>query len=373
MKIGFDAKRAFFNRSGLGNYSRNVIQLLSRHYPQNDYFLYTPTKKGAISFIPIEQDNIHISTPKRTLDKLFKSYWRSFRLTGQLEDDKIELYHGLSNELPKNIHKTKIKSIVTIHDLIFIRYPHLYKPIDRQIYYKKFKYSCQIADRVIAISEQTKADLVNFFKIDEDKIDVVYPGCHPIYYNEVSESVKKQIKEKYNLPSQYILYVGTIEERKRLLNIIKALKGIKIDIPLVAVGKPTQYLTKVKKYISENQLEDRIYFYHNILLEDLRVIYQLSEVFVYPSVFEGFGIPILEALNSKTPVITTKGGCFSEAGGKSSIYIDTANIDELQDAIKNVLSNSLLRKKMLADGYEYAQNFREEKIAENLMDVYLKL
>ncbi len=371
MKIGFDAKRAFFNRSGLGNYSRNVIQLLSRHYPQNDYFLYTPTKKGAIKFL--EAGNIHISTPKRALDKLFKSYWRSFRLTGQLEDDKIELYHGLSNELPKNIHKTRMKSVVTIHDLIFIRYPHLYKSIDRQIYYKKFKYSSQIADRVIAISKQTKADLVNFFKIDKDKIDVVYPGCHPIYYNEVSESVKKQIKEKYNLPSQYILYVGTIEGRKRLLNIIKALKGMKIDIPLVVVGKPTQYLKKVNKYISENQLEDRIYFYHNILLEDLQVIYQLSEVFVYPSVFEGFGIPILEALSSKTPVITTKDGCFSEAGGKSSIYIDTANIDELAEAIKNVLTNSLLRKKMLADGYEYAQNFREEKIVKNLMDVYLKL
>ena len=137
MKIGFDAKRAFFNRSGLGNYSRNVIQLLSQHYPQNDYFLYTPTTKGAISFIPTHQDNINILTPGRALDMLFKLYWRSFRLTDQLGDDKIELYHGLSNELPKNIHKTRIKSVVTIHDLIFIRYPHLYKSIDRQIYYKK--------------------------------------------------------------------------------------------------------------------------------------------------------------------------------------------------------------------------------------------
>ena len=369
MKIGFDAKRAFFNRSGLGNYSRNTIQLLYQNFPNNEYFLYTPKIRGAIKFVNAEK--IRIISPNGIFNKTFNSSWRSFRISNQLIADGIELYHGLSNELPFNIHKKKIKSVVTIHDLIFIRYPNLYKPIDRFIYTKKCKYGCKYANIIIAISQQTKADLINLFNIDKNKIEVVYQGCNSFFFEDVSEVLKARIKEKYNLPSCFILQVGTIEERKNLLSILKALNIGEIDIPLVVVGKPTKYIQTVKQYIADKKFEN-IYFLHNVPMKDLPALYQMAEVFVYPSIVEGFGIPILEALSSKTPVITSKEGCFKEAGGKSSIYVDPLNIEQLKNAIGKVLSDSLYRTQIIKNGYEFAQNFREDKIAKNLMKVYLK-
>jgi len=364
MKIGFDAKRAFLNFTGLGNYSRSIIKILSRYYHNHQYILYTPLIKNSVLFT--DSPNVKIALPEKPLQKMFKSYWRSFALTNQIKKDKIDIYHGLSNELPFHLNKIKIKSIVTIHDLVFIRYPYFYKFIDRKIYAKKFRYSCQIADKIIATSKQTKEDLINYFNIDENKIEVIYQCCDSLFYKKIDNSTKLKIQKKYKLPLQYILSVGTIEERKNLLNVVKALNTGKIDMPLVAVGSPTKYINKVKKYIAENRMENHVLFKHNVPLEDLPVLYQMAEVFIYPSFFEGFGIPILEALNSGTPVITSKQGCFPEIGGTSSLYISPDNIDEIAEALQQVLTDSSLRNKMIANGYKYAQNFTEEKIARKI-------
>lgn len=371
MIIGFDAKRALFNRSGLGNYSRDTIRMLSRFFPQNNYYLYSPGKNPEIHFeLP---DHSTIKTPLSFTGKILKSYWRSFAITKQLEADKINIYHGLSNELPYRLNETKIKSVVTIHDLIFLRYPELYKAVDRKIYEKKFRNSCQIADRIIAISNQTNNDIEEFFGINKDKIDTVYQSCHAIFKEQANDLTKKEIQKKYTLPESYILYLGTIEKRKNVLNVIKAIKEHKIAIPLVIIGKPTPYLNEIKTYISEQKLETKITLLHNIPLSELPAFYQMSSAFVYPSIFEGFGIPIIEALYSETPVITSKGSCFSEAGGKNSVYIDPLNTEEIAHAINTVLSDTSLRETMISRGSEHVQKFNESTVVNNLMEVYLKL
>lgn len=370
MKIGFDAKRAFYNYSGLGNYSRNVIKSLQQSFPKNEYHLYTPSLKNAISFI--ENDNVYIHTPSKTSGQILKSYWRSFMLKNELINDNIDLYHGLSNELPSNISESKFKSVVTIHDLIFIRYPDLYKPIDREIYTRKFKYAGKTANKIIAVSTQTKNDLINFFNINEDKIEVIYQGCDELFKQEISLLEKERIIKKYNLPSEYILYVGTIEERKNLLTIVKALHQGNIDIPLIIIGKTTKYLKQVVNYICSNMLENTI-FLKAIPLEDLPAIYQLANLFIYPSVFEGFGIPILEALQSNVPVITSKGGCFEEVGGKHTIYVNPMDVDDMIEAIKKVLSDKTLQNKMKIEGLKHAQQFSNSLIAEKIMALYKSL
>ena len=140
MRIGFDAKRAFLNSTGLGNYSRDSIRLLSHFYANNKYFLYTPKeiKNSRLAFLK-NRDNTFIRTPQSLLNKTLKSYWRSKSIVSDLFTNKIDIYHGLSHELPLGIEKTSIKTVVTIHDLIFIRYPHLFKLIDRKIYNKKLR------------------------------------------------------------------------------------------------------------------------------------------------------------------------------------------------------------------------------------------
>jgi glycosyltransferase involved in cell wall biosynthesis len=370
MRIGFDAKRAFYNNTGLGNYSRNIINSLCHFFPDDEYYLYTPKIKDYN--YSIDANNVNIKKPKALTSKIFKSYWRSALLVNQLISDNIQIYHGLSNELPFNINKSAVKKIVTIHDLIFLRYPDLYKTIDRKIYERKFKFSSQIADTIVAVSKQTKEDLINFFNIDSGKIEVIYQGCNPIFNEELSNDQKQIIRNKYNLPSEYILFVGTIEERKNLLSVVKALKEGNIDFPLVIIGRPTAYLTQVANYIVNNFLEN-IIFLKDIPIEDLPALYQNAKLFIYPSIFEGFGIPILEALTSGIPVITSKGGCFREVGGENSIYVDSNNIEEMIFSIKKVLSDAELHKKMSVEGKNYAKIFDNKKIATQLHQLYLNI
>ncbi|UCH14117.1 MAG: glycosyltransferase family 4 protein [Bacteroidales bacterium] len=370
MKIGFDAKRAFFNVSGLGNYSRNLLRALKSYFPDNEYILYTPAKKT--SLLDYKDKGFIVKEPGGFFNKTFKSYWRSFSLAKQAGTDRLDIYHGLSHELPYNIQKTGIKTVVTIHDLIFLRFPELYKPVDRKIYRKKFKYACEIADLIIAISKQTSNDIKQFFGIDESRIKVIYQGCNPVFRKELDSAERDEIIKKYGFPESYVLYVGTIEERKNLLSLIKALNTGQIKIPLVVIGNRTGYFKRVNEYIEQNNLKN-IYFLETISNDELPAIYQKAEVFVYPSVFEGFGIPVIESLYSKTPVITSKHGCFPEAGGPSSLYVDPKNIGELAEAIKKVTEDSALKQKMIADGYNYAMKFNDDVVAGNIMNAYQNL
>ena len=373
MKIGFDAKRAFSNNTGLGNYSRDTIRLLSENYPDKLFFLFTPKEKknNRISSITKKKNTV-VHTPISLLDKLLPLYWRSRSIIKELSNNKIEIYHGLSNEIPLGIEKTSIKTVVTIHDLIFIRYPHFFTNIDKKIYYTKFKSSCKRADKIIAISQQTKKDIINFFNIPAEKIEVVYQGCNEIFKKEASENQKKNSIKKYNLPENFLLYVGTIEERKNLLTLLETIKELPNE-KLVIIGDGRSYKKKCLNYISENHLSERVWFLNKISLEEMANIYQLAQIMIYPSIFEGFGIPIIEALFSKLPVITSKGGCFIEAGGPDSRYINPSSITEIKEAIIEIKKSPQLRKKMAQNGLKYAKKFADDRIASNLMLVYRNL
>ncbi len=371
MRIAFDAKRAFYNNTGLGNYSRNTIRQLSAFYPDNEYLLYTPSVSKAIKFD--KGKNSKIITPNTFSGKLFKSFWRSYLINNQISSEKPDIYHGLSNEIPYGIKSTKIKTIVTIHDLIFLRYPELYKPADRKIYDRKFRYACENADLVITVSQQTANDVIEFYKIPESKIKVVYQGCNPLFFSLIDEKQKTEIRKKFNLPDKFLLYIGTIEERKNLLGIIKALHENKIDMPLIAIGRKTSYFEKISAYISQNSLENKITFIENLSNTELPAFYQLATIFIYPSIFEGFGIPILEALASGTPVITSQGGCFPEAAGTNSIFVDPCKTESIGEGILKVLSSKELRVNMIVEGRKHAKLFTEENVARNLMKTYEEL
>jgi glycosyltransferase involved in cell wall biosynthesis len=375
MKIGFDAKRAFLNYTGLGNYSRFVINALSQYFPENDYLLFTPKENGISETQDFyDRPNIEIKTPSKLISTFhLSSYWRTYRLAGIAERNHVDVFHGLSNELPLDNSNKSLKKIVTIHDLLFIRYPHLYKKLDVELYRRKFKFACQNADRIIAVSQQTALDITRFFNIDPSQIDVVYQGCLPQFKREYDPIRLLRVKDKYRLPADFILNVGTIEPRKNTLQIIKAMIiNKKIDIPLVIVGRATKYKNEIINLARKEGLDKQIIFLHNVPTDDLPKIYQMAKVFVYPSIFEGFGIPIVEALHSKVPVISSKGSCFIEAGGNSSIYVDPTDPEELAESIYKVLNNSALTAKMIKDGYEHVQNFEENIIAEKLMKVYQK-
>lgn len=195
MKIGFDAKRAFYNTRGLGNYSRDTIRILSDKKPDNEYFLFTPKTANKIEF-PFSSNNCRIIEPSAFLYKKFSSLWRTRFECTDIKRLKLDIFHGLSHELPIGIEKTKAHSVVTMHDIIFLTFPHLYTWIDRQLYIKKYLSSCWAADKIIAISEQTKADLIEFTNISEEKITVVYQGCNPVFLQKIGKEKIIQTKKK---------------------------------------------------------------------------------------------------------------------------------------------------------------------------------
>lgn len=371
--IAFDAKRITHNSTGLGNYGRYIIDILSHYYPMNEYHLYTPGegKESLKNKLP-KGNNITYHYPEG-INSFLKPIWRSFGIANDLKKQKPDIYHGLSNELPFGLKKAGIPSLVTIHDLIFVRFPEFYKPIDRTIYNYKFRKACELGDRVIAVSEMTRQDIIKYYHIPENKIDVVYQGCAPLFLKQASLEERQRVTDKYNLPAHYILYVGSIEERKNLLLIVKTLHKLNKDIRLIAIGKRTPYTEVVENYIRENRMGQQVTLLSNIPYEDLPVFYQLASLFIYPSFFEGFGIPIIEALHSNIPVIAATGSCLEEAGGPDSLYVNPNDADDLSEKIDWVLSTPSVANRMRAAGKEYVKRFTDKQIADDLMAVYDKL
>ncbi|MDP4270189.1 MAG: glycosyltransferase family 1 protein, partial [Bacteroidota bacterium] len=224
--------------------------------------------------------------------------------------------------------------------------------------------------KVIAVSERTKQDIIELYGTPADKIEVVYQGCDPVFTQPIEQSVLENVRQKYNLPKEFILYVGSIEERKNLLLAVKALKQTKQDIPLIAVGKRTAYTALVEKYIAENGLQDRVKLIHNVPFADLPAFYQLGKLFVYPSLYEGFGIPIIEAIHGGLPVVAATESCLEEAGGPDSIYVDPHDEKELAEAFDRILSDESLRQRMISKGKEYVKRFDPQQHAKEILAVY---
>ncbi len=371
MRIGFDAKRAYQNRTGLGNYSRTLVTSLAEYYPEHEYVLFAPKEKPLYQPPPA----VATITPQSFLHRMLKPVWRSRWVSGELKSHGIDIFHGLSAELPFGIHKTGVRSTVTMHDLIFERYPGQYNPIDVATYRKKARYACEAADQVIAISSQTKADLMEFYRVPESKIPVCYQACDPSFQVPRNPQVIREMLVRYQLPSEYFLYVGSVIERKNLARIAEAMFQLKgrLNVPLVVLGDGGSYKKKVKRYLADKGLVSRVIWLNEeseFSFRDLPALYQGAVALLYPSTFEGFGIPILEALWSETPVVTSTGSCFAETGGNAALYVDPFSVESIADGMVRLAEDAALRKDMTEKGIIHAQNFTPEKCADGVMNVY---
>ena len=386
MNIGFDAKRAAQNRTGLGNYSRFVIRILSEKFAGNQYHLYTPKphRMPYLQEIPTLK-HLFLHFPPQGIWSRIRSLWRVWGITKDIQKDGIQIFHGLSNELPLNIgtpEQRKMKAggkgckyIVTVHDLIFIHTPQYYHWIDRQIYNFKFRRACRCADRVIAVSEYTKQEIMHYYHTPESKIDVVYQGCDPVFSQEIEEGKLQEVKARYQLPDKFVLYVGSIEERKNLMLVAKAMAELnrRAAIHVVAVGRRTAYVDQIQDFLKAQGIDHLFHFYHQVPYADLPSFYKWASTFAYPSRIEGFGIPLLEAISSGVPAIGCTGSCLEEAGGPNSIYVNPDDAKGMADAILRTCTDENLRQHMISEGKKYALNFSDEKLSHDLMKVYENL
>ncbi len=367
MKIGFDAKRAFLNSSGLGNYSRNTLRAMRKYFPANDYLLFTPEIKEDLF---VGYHHYKVVAPQNRVIKKLKSFWRSFFLVSLVKRHEVEIFHGLSNELPKGIRKSGIPSVVTIHDVVFMRYPEFYPPVDRKIYFKKVKYACKSANKIIAISKQTQNDLITFFQVPVHKIVLLYqPVAQVFFEKQDAESIRK----KFNLQGKFILAVGTLEQRKNQLAILKAIKSAEIKLPVVFVGKSSSYISKLKRFISENGMDSQVIFLTNLSEKELAALYQCATVSVYISVFEGFGLPVIESMASGCPVITSTVSVLPETAGDAAVLCNPANFRDIGKKLELLVANDTLRNQIIKKGHIRAQLFHPELYAEKLNSLYTQI
>lgn len=374
MRIGYDAKRMFHNWRGLGNYSRELVTGLKYFYPENEYLLFTPPfndERGFNFKKDFGEDNV--ITPIGFLDNQFPSIWRR-NLVTELKKNKIELFHGLSHEVPYGLKKNGIKSIVTIHDLIFIRYPEYFPWIDRKVYLSKIKHAIREVDLIIAICEQTKNDLINFLNVPAEKIRVCYQSCHEQYQNGPVDSHQiNLIKSKYGLERDYFLFVGAFEARKNILNLIEGMSYFGTSKDLVIVGRENSFKMEIDLKIRQMNLENTARVLTNVPTEDLPALYSGAEIFCFPSFFEGFGIPIIEAMFCETPVLTSHGSCFPEVAGEGAFYVDPESPFQIGKALYELTKNPELLSRLKKGASKQVKKFTSQKTNKELYKVYLEI
>lgn len=373
MHIGFDAKKIVANLTGIGNYSRGIVNALATAYPENEYTLFAPCKGNEQCTSRLSKTNSITFCHPPYQSSLQQEWWRCKGIVRDIKRQRVDLFHGLSNELPWGIGKAGCKSIVTIHDLIFLRYPDTYNCLSRQILKAKTQYACRHADKIIAISQRTKQDIVDFYHIPEEKIEVVYQGCDHIFCHKVSADIQQRVRKQYGIPSRYLLSVGTFEPRKNHCSLLQSLALSNDDIHLVLISKHTSYQEVIEKQIVSLKLQKRVHLLNDVPNCDLPAIYQGCNIFLYLSYFEGFGIPVLEAITSGVPVIAASGSSLEEAGGTAARYCDPFDYQQIANSMDELLKSPQQAEPMLEAGKKHIESFSDERIAEHLVSVYRKL
>lgn len=368
--IGYDAKRIVRNGTGLGSYGRTLVNDLSA-LSEFDLRLYAPDKgMPQLRSQIVGRDNVSFCYPANAHTSAGKALWRTKGIVKQLVRDEVDIYHGLSGELPKGISESGIRSIVTIHDLIFMRHPEYYNKMDVKIYTRKFQQTLREADRIVAISECTRRDISELGEIDASRIDVIYQSCAPRFNEEPQARKMWQVRDKYELPDRYVLNVGSIEERKNVILAVKALHHLPDDVSLVIVGRQTPYSDEVHEYVLEHRMHSRVQMLHNVPDDDLPALYRMADCFVYPSRYEGFGIPIIEAISQGLPVVACTGSCLEEAGGPDSLYVGPDDPEAMSHAISRVLFGAPERQQRIELSRQYIRRFENSDAARHFADLY---
>lgn len=370
--VAFDGRRALHNPTGLGNYSRYTIEALSRFF-KNDRFLVLGAGRVDPVFTQMLErcPNVEFSGPQGAVWKHWSSMWRSSAIGRQAAAMGADIYHGLSHEVPFIAGSAPLATVVTMHDLIWHKFPQDFHAIDHHIYSYKYGRSARLADRVIAISECTRRDVIEILGVPEEKVDVIYQGVDPAFRPASTEAVA-DVRGRYGLPERYVACVGTVQWRKNHLLAVQALRQLPQDVKLVVVGRRTDYARTVDRYIDRHHLADRVIRLEGLPFADLPPLYTGAAVSVYPSRYEGFGLPVVESLACGTPVVAATGSCLEEAGGEGALYVGPDDADACGDALNRIIDSTFLHDKLVDRGQLHIRKFNMDDYARRTMQTYTK-
>ncbi len=371
---GYDAKRVFQNTTGLGSYGRFVLRTFMERFPEIRCLLYTPRIARGVS----GDVSATLSAAARRPSPGFRSgpgaaFWRTYRLGRKATRDGATLFHGLSQELPRDL-PPRLPAVVSILDLLPFRCPEFFPAVDGHMYRWKTRWSASRADLIVVPSRQSASDLEEFCDVAAARIRVIPIGTHPRYRQRLPADELQRRCAALRLPSAFVLMVGRLERRKNAMLGLRALRllapATRPVLALVGGGRKSRYGRLLDSYVAEHGLAPWVRFLGEVRSSELPAVYQTATALIYPSLFEGFGIPVLEAMTSGIPVIAARGSSLEEVGGDAPHYIDPENPEALAVALSTVLESEPLRTEMVTRGYRQAARFEDDALADAMMRVY---
>ncbi len=372
--IAIDYTPAYEQGGGIGRYVRELIAALA-HIDASSYqyrLFVAGAKRSPLPKIPGHQ--FEWKTTSLTPVWLAR-LWGRARLPFPVElfTGRVDLYHATDFVLPPTQSKTR--TVLTVHDLSFLRVPEAASPGLRQYLETVVPRSVQRANYVLADSEATKQDLISFYKTDPAKIEVLYSGVDSRFRPITDQASMERVRKHYGIPAQpYVLSVGTVQPRKNYPRLIEAVSRLKeSDLCVVIVGGKGWLEDPIYESIRQFGMESRVIFAGFAADEDLPAIYSGSVCMALPSLYEGFGLPVLEAMACGVPVVTSNLSSLPEVAGDAGILVTPTDLGEIVDAIERVISDSTLRENMIAKGLQQAQKFSWQTGAQQLNEVYDRL
>ncbi|MFW6123729.1 MAG: glycosyltransferase family 4 protein [Acidobacteriota bacterium] len=374
MKIGIDLRPFLRYETGVGTYIKNLLFSLSHIDTENEYYLFSSSLKQRFSpsKIPII-NKMHFRDFHYPV-KLLNFFW--YRLGWPPVDFFFKTPLDLTHSPTPLLCPTRGKTIITVHDLFFMDYPYMANKEARKFFYKNIHKSLQTSDGVIVVSHCIKKQILERFEINKEKIKVIYHGVDPEFSSDISLEEINNFRKTYSLSSRVIVFVGAMDPRKNLLNLIKAFKIVhskEPDVSLVIAGRRGQDFPSLKKAVERDNLHTWVKVLDYLSLRELKRLYRAGTVFAFPSYCEGFGLPLLEAMASEMPVVASNRAALPEIGGEASLYFDPQQPREIADAILRLLKDSDLRKKFIELGKKRVKEFNWEKTAKSTLSFYHKV
>ena len=374
MRICIDCRSCLAPTSGIQRYIRNLIHGLASMDQENEYYLYylnTFSPWSRLSSFRLNPQYKGIGFPNpvyRILARAMPSKWLTLnKITGE----KIDLFHA-TNLL--QFPHTNCKSVVTVHDLTFLLFPEFHTKKNIELMMNGLNGGLKLADRIIADSQSTKEDLVQQLKIPQDRINVIYLGVGAEYKQAPDGNKDSNILKKYSLQDPYLLFIGVIEPRKNLVRLIRAFYYLKedkkIEHKLVIAGRKGWLYDDIFETVATLKLRNDVIFTGYIPDEDMPSLIRGSDFFVYPSLYEGFGLPPLEAMACGTPVITSNVSSLPEVVGDGALLVDPHSVEEISGGMAKLLEDDVLRKKLVRKGLERAKRFTWDRVARETLKVY---
>ncbi len=376
MRIGVDYTAAVWQGAGIGRYTRALVRELLEVDQSNEYVLFFPRglPRRPAPFLEHQErlSQIHPYLQPRSIpltDHWTAVLWHRLRLPVPIEAvcGRLDLYYSPDFVLPPQLGGHRV---LTTHDLAFLTHPECAVP-RLEWYYRAVQRSIRTAELVLADSESTRRDLVRLLEVDPARVEVLFSGVGPAFRPIEDRAPLEAVRARYNLPERFLLSVGTVEPRKNLIRLFEALAGLpqELRVPLFIAGRPGWLYEDTFAAANRLGLHEWVHFLGFVPDEILPALYNLAIALAYPSLYEGFGLPPLEAMACGTPVLTSRTASIPEVVGHAAVLVDPLDVASIREGLRRLLEDSILRAHLRQAGLQRARQFTWRKAAERLREL----